>query len=90
MSKNINFFITKNGKDFEDYVSSIKRPKNQYSLLWVFENITADYDLLAKVIEKAIMYDPDLKPGRTPGARKLTAQYVTDSGSLKNRAKHEN
>ena len=86
ISKNVDFFITKNGKDFEDYVNNIKRPKNQYSLLWVAENITADYELLAKVIEKAIMYDPDLKPGRTPRVRKLTAQYVTDSGNLKSKS----
>lgn len=86
LSKNVDFFITKNGKDYEDYVTSLKRPKNQYSVLWVSENITADYDMLSKVIEKAIMYDPDLKPGRLPRVRKLTAQYVTDSGSLKSKS----
>ena len=90
LSNKVDFFITKNGKDFEDYVNNIKRPNNQYSLLWVAGNITADYELLAKIIEKAIMYDPDLKPGKLPRVKKITAQYVTDSGALKDKLAQHN
>lgn len=85
LEKGVNFFITKNGKHFEEYVKDINAPKKQYSLIWVEDNVTSDLEILAKIIEKAIMYDRELR-GDRPGVRKITGYYITKSAILKSKA----
>jgi len=76
--KKVDFFITKNGKDFVDYVIHPAPPNLQYSLIWVFQDMTADLSRLAKTIEQAIIYDRNLRNRNSPGYQKITGQYVTE------------
>jgi hypothetical protein len=82
----VNFFITKNGKD---YLPLLGDSKTCYSLLWIEPKLFADIALTVKTIEGAIMYDKRLTASTYV---KINGKYVTELPQKKkqNKVKEKN
>jgi hypothetical protein len=73
----VDFFVTKNGQDFLEYLAEPTLPGNQYHILWVGEKLMADPERAAKGVEGAILYDSRFK-GIAPSFFKITGAYITE------------
>lgn len=77
IKEKVDFFIAKNRKGLEDSIRFMIVPMNHYSLIRVSESVLTDLSGLAQAIEKAILYDYELKRRWRPGVLEITGQYIT-------------
>jgi len=78
----VDFFVTKNGQDFLEYLEKPTLPKQHYHILWVSEKLMADPERAARGVEGAILHDPRFKSG-VASYVKITGAYLTELPKIK-------